>query len=281
VEWWHDKGAGVAASAIAHLSIAALLILLAEVHPFGAAPTEQIAVELVTAEEADKKVEPIPTPTPVPQLPLPDQPAVAPTDQPIQAAAPAAPQAAPPEPAPRPASAAPEKPPPQGARRNPGPPPRTPPAAPASPALDYTPPEPDLTVKYNVMLGLPVDLPPPPAPADKPGDGTDATASSGADVDSSLKAQFRQRLKTCSKLPASIARSDNVMIKLRVLMAPDGMLAADPILIEASASAKGPLLMQSAISALQGCQPYAMLPRDRYGEWKVIDLTFTPQDFLG
>jgi hypothetical protein len=42
---------------------------------------------------------------------------------------------------------------------------------------------------------------------------------------------------------------------------------------------KGPLLMQSAISALHACQPYAMLPVDRYGEWKVIDLSFTPQDF--
>jgi hypothetical protein len=39
--------------------------------------------------------------------------------------------------------------------------------------------------------------------------------------------------------------------------------------------------MQSAVSALQACQPYAMLPADRYGEWKVLDLSFTPQDFAG
>ena len=62
-------------------------------------------------------------------------------------------------------------------------------------------------------------------------------------------------------------------------MTPEGKLAAEPILIEASASPKGPLLMQSAIQALQACQPYAMLPADRYGEWKVLDLSFTPQDF--
>ena len=42
---------------------------------------------------------------------------------------------------------------------------------------------------------------------------------------------------------------------------------------------KGPLLMQGAIRALQACQPYAMLPAARYGEWKVLDLSFTPQDF--
>jgi len=34
-----------------------------------------------------------------------------------------------------------------------------------------------------------------------------------------------------------------------------------------------------AIRALQACQPYAMLPADRYGEWKVLDLSFTPRDF--
>jgi hypothetical protein len=64
-------------------------------------------------------------------------------------------------------------------------------------------------------------------------------------------------------------------------MTPEGRLAADPILIEASASAKGPALMQSAVAALEACQPYAMLPADRYGEWKVLDLSFTPKDFSG
>ncbi len=68
---------------------------------------------------------------------------------------------------------------------------------------------------------------------------------------------------------------------MRELMSPDGKLAAEPFLIEASASAKGPALMQGAIGALQACQPYALLPADRYGEWKVLDLSFTPRDFSG
>jgi len=65
------------------------------------------------------------------------------------------------------------------------------------------------------------------------------------------------------------------------LLGQDGKLTAEPQLIEASASMKGPLLMQGAIKALEACQPYAMLPADRYGEWKVLDLSFTPQDFAG
>ncbi|MCO6763554.1 hypothetical protein KQH43_31155, partial [Streptomyces sp. EL5] len=89
---------------------------------------------------------------------------------------------------------------------------------------------------------------------------------------SSVVAEFRRHLKTCMKLPATLSTGDDVRIKLRVFMKPDGKLAASPLLIEATASEKGPLLLKSATDALQTCQPYAMLPRERYGEWKVLDL---------
>ena len=129
--------------------------------------------------------------------------------------------------------------------------------------------------------GLPPELPAAAVGAgQKDGDGYDASAASAAaDVSSSVIAEFRRHLKTCSKLPASLASNDDVKVKLRVLMTPDGRLAGEPILIEASASMKGPLLMQGAIRALSACQPYAMLPVDRYGEWKVLDLSFSPRDF--
>jgi outer membrane biosynthesis protein TonB len=264
----------IVASLVAHLSIVALLVLYSEVHPFRAVPSETIAIDLVTPAEVENK----PTPKPPPDLSeaaQPSPPSAAPQPPPQAPQPPASPpqqrqasRTAPKEPARQPAA--------QPQAQSP------PPAAPTAPASPgYAPPEPDITVKYHVLLGLPAGLPAPTSAGDKPGDGVDATASTAANVDSSLIAEFRRRLRTCSKLPAEIAPSDKVIIKLRVLMAPDGTLAAEPILIEASASAKGPLLMQGAISALQACQPYAMLPKDRYGEWKVIDLSFTPQDFTG
>jgi outer membrane biosynthesis protein TonB len=282
----------IAASAIAHLSVLALIFLFAEVHPFGVVTAEPISVDIVTPDEVPPR-EPDPPPPPA-QTPSPDAPPQSKSE------AVSAPEASQPQPAAqqpantRPqqqAALAPQRPnrkeaatsQPQPQPQPPSPTPSPPlPAQAAPPAPAYAPPEPDLTLKYHVMLGLPEDLPLPAKPAgsgDKPGDGIDATASSAADVASNLVAEFRRHLKTCSKLPASVAASDNVIIKLRVLMTPDGRLARDPILIEASASAKGPLLMQSAISALQACQPYAMLPADRYGEWKVLDLGFSPHDF--
>ena len=264
-------------SAIAHLSVLALIFVFAEVRRFNQVATAPIVVDLVTPEEIENKPQPEPEPTP--QLPSSQaMPSPETTASPPPAASRQAAEAAPPKQAPRPdrneAAAEPKLEPQQ--------PPLSPAPSPPSSA-NYTPPEPDLTVKYHVMLGLPEDTPVQAGGAssspDVPGDGIDATASTEADLSSSVIAQFRRHLKTCSKLPAQLAPSDKVIIKLRVLMTRQGTLAGDPILIEASASAKGPLLMQSAMAALKACQPYDMLPVDRYGEWKVIDLVFRPTDF--
>ena len=278
------------ASAIAHLLLLTLMFLFYEVHPFGAVPAETVAVEIVTPQEVVEKQElaenkPQPAPTPQPDFSYLDKPPP-----------PSAPAAAPQQPAPsqppkQAASPPPAATPQQPAQKQAAPPPAPPSASqqlaaakpqaePVSPPPAYAQPEPDLSVKYQVLLGLPPELPPAPAQAGgKPDDNFDGPATKAADVASNVVAEFRRHFMTCAKLPATLKSSDEVRIKLRVFMTPEGKLASDPVLIEASASAKGPLLMRSAISALQACQPYAMLPTDRYGEWKVLDLNFTPQDF--
>jgi hypothetical protein len=68
---------------------------------------------------------------------------------------------------------------------------------------------------------------------------------------------------------------------MRVAFRRDGTLASEPVLIEASASRDGPVVMQTAIRALKECQPYGFLPADKYREWKVLDLSFTPRDMAG
>jgi hypothetical protein len=262
----------ITASAVAHLALLGLLLLFSEVHRFGEVTAETVAVDIVTPQEiAEKAVaenKPEPAPTPQPDFSLLDKPvapgASAPPSQPPPAARPQQ-QAASPASRPGPQQAA-----------------GQPPAQSAPTAQAYTPPAPDLSIKYHVILGLPPDLPQPPSRSGaKAGDDFDAPAIESADIGSSPVTEFRRHLRTCSKLPADLKASDDVKVKLRVFMTQDGRLASDPVLIEASATAKGPLLMRGAISALQACQPYAMLPVDRYGEWKVLDLSFTPQDFSG
>jgi hypothetical protein len=271
--------AGITASAIAHLSVLMLVVFFAEVHPFGSVSPELIEVDIVSpAQVAEVTKEPEPVPKP-PEKPLPDNFSLGksaasspPASAAPSAASAASASAAAPPPAPSVAASQPQK---QAEKSMPGlglQPAAAQPPLPDSTAPAIVAPEPDISVKYQVLLGL---------PQARPGDGFDAPASEKAAVASNLITEFRRHLKTCSKLPQSIAASDKVRITLRVFMMPEGKLGAEPVLIEASASAKGPALMQGAISALQACQPYAMLPAERYGEWKVLDLSFTPQDFTG
>ncbi|WP_225712986.1 hypothetical protein [Bradyrhizobium semiaridum] len=283
------------ASVLVHLLLLALILLFSEVHQFDPVAADTVPVEVVTPQEVAEVQQdpaPAPSPSPSPELQLPSLDKPAETAKP-EVAAPA--PAPPPQPEQKQATPPPPKPspPPQRAAAEPPPAvqtPQTPPAPqptvqqpPPAPSA-YRPPEPDLTVKYNVLLGLPPDIAAPTsaaAPSSNEGgkDSFDAPATEKADVGSGVAAEFRRHLRSCMKRPAQLSTSDEVRVKLRVFMTPDGRLAAAPQLIEASASAKGPLLLQSATSALQACQPYAMLPRDRYGEWKVLDLDFTPRDF--
>jgi hypothetical protein len=255
----------VTLSAIVHLSLVACVVIYTEVRPFRSVAEKTVPVDVIVADE--KKPEPLPTPEPSPDLSMLAKPVSPP------ASTPAAPPAASP-------------PPQQASRANRHEAPAQPqaqapassaaPAPPASPG--YTAPEPDLTIKYHVMLGLPQDIPADVSAGDKRGEGGDASPASD-NLASSLVDALRRHLKTCSKLPAALSPSDNIAVKLRVQMTADGRLAAEPALIEGTASMKGVQLMQGAIAALTACQPYAMLPADRYGEWKVLDLSFTPRDF--
>ncbi|RTE91689.1 MULTISPECIES: hypothetical protein [Bradyrhizobium] len=282
----------VAASAIAHLTLVALIILISEVHPFHATPPETVTVDIVTPEEvkqeeakAEEKIKEEvkdKTPEPLADLKLPKLDF---TDKAPAASKPATPQpAASPTPEPqRPAQQQQPSPKPREANAQPQapampPPPQTPPQQQAAPPPAYQAPQPDVTVKYGVMLGLPPELPLPLPKGGAKDDGGDATDSIAAKLPAEIIAALRSHLRSCAKLPAGLAPTDNVHIKLRAVFATDGTLAREPILLEAPPSTKGVALVKSATSALQNCQPYKMLPADLYEEWKVLDLPFSPRD---
>lgn len=322
----------IAASAIAHLTLVGLIIVISEVHPFHAAPPETVSVDIVTPEQvkqeeakaeekAEEEVKEKPPEPPLdlklPKLDVTDKDKAATAPKPAakeQAAASSSKQQASPEPSqqkqpqpqpppqqreaaaqPQPQQPQPSQPQPQPSQLPlqqpmPQPPPQSMPPAqpspaamaqpPAAPPPAYQAPEPDVTVKYGVMLGLPPEQPLEPKDAPKD-DGGDAKDSIAAKLPPEIIAELRRRLRSCAKLPAGVSPTDNVNIKLRAVFATDGTLARPPILIQAPPSAKGVAIVKSAISALESCQPYKMLPAGLYGEWKVMDLPFSPRDFGG
>lgn len=302
----HLIRAAIAASVLGHLALAAG-VYFADAKPME--PHEDnVSVDLVTpqelaeaekkAEEARPEPEPEKKPEPAkPEFRLPDlttRPTLDEQQQQMSAAAAAKPQASAQKSEPRgapqqKAESSPPQPPPQQQQESPPPQqqallPSSAPRQPAQqqpasqqqaalqpqsppPAAAQAPPQPDpdITVKYGVMLGL-------------PGFGG-APASEQADLAKTDISAFHRHLKTCLKLPANVARGDDAMVKLRAMLTPDGRLVAEPTVIEVRRPAKAALLLQAAKQGLEACQPYSMLPADKYNEWRVLDLPFTPQDF--
>jgi len=262
-------------SAIVHLSLVALF-MFSEMRPLHRVAEETIPVEVVIDEKKPdtQPFQPLPEP-PKPEPPKPETPALpsaTPSASPLAASQPPSPATRVTR---RDTQAQPQSPPQQQPQSQTAAPT---PAAPSS-APGYTPAEPDVTVKYGVMLGLPGDVPVASSSSAGSKHGEGDTDPAADKLGSTLIEALRRHLKSCSKLPAALSPSDNVAVKLRVQLKPNGRLAAEPALIEGTASMKGVQLMQGAIAALSACQPYAMLPADRYGEWKVLDLSFTPHDF--
>jgi len=274
---------GAAISVAAHVAALTACLVLAGVRPFDPTTAEAITVDIVTPEEApplpkepdnydfpklDEKSQeqkaqesqqqaaPEQTPTPAP--------APSPASNPKQESQQAALQQQATE-QPKPAEQAkPAEPPQQQSQPQSQPPAASQPEVPTA--------APDITSKFGMMFTLP--------DAGATGD-FDAKATAAANIKVEDAAALRAHLKSCSVLPKSVTLSDNVRIVLRVAFQRDGRLAAEPLLIEASASEKGPALMRSAMDALTKCQPYAMLSADRYDQWRMLDLSFSPKDFKG
>jgi hypothetical protein len=260
---------GAAASVAGHTAVLAGILVFAGVQPFQSASSKPIEVDLVPQQELDRvKAETVqPLPLEIPPRPEPSVMDAAP--QPEKQATPApkpqpAPRAQQPQPAQQAALApqAAEAPPPQ---------PMPSPAVPAAlPPPMAAPQPPDITERFHVMLGL---------PSDSVVRGGGGQAAEGARIEASDTDKLRAHLRSCASLPGSIGAADKIKIVMRAVLSPDGRLMAPPALIEASASPKGPALMQAAIGALEACQPYSMLPADKYKEWRVLDIPFTPRDF--
>jgi hypothetical protein len=245
------------------MAVLTLGLIFAGANPFDVAPTAAISVEIVSPNEVEtSSAEPATAPAGAPET----EPSVEPGAS-----------------APQPQST------PQSA------PPATPPADPSAPGQAFAAPS---TPSFIPSL-QPRAEPPPLAEAREPnpadvfampltmpdgslGDSFDAPAIDKANIANDDIAAFHKHLKTCSTRPAGISATDDVKAVLRIYLKPDGTLAAppQPIRIE-GVSRGGGALYQSVVAALRKCQPYNMLPPDKYTEWKVFDLSFTPQNFGG
>jgi hypothetical protein len=92
--------------------------------------------------------------------------------------------------------------------------------------------------------------------------------------------QFRQVVSACAP-PVGVDASERISVRIRVFLNRDGTVAAAPLMREANPSAKQQAMMDSFATGLEKCQPYTMLPQDKYAQWKTLDLVVFPMQPYG
>lgn len=273
---------GLTFSAIGH--VVALLMAIALVgspRQFAPALVEPVAVDIVTPEEIKPQQE-----TQHPEEQRPGGESLLPTQQPSEIGPDSEAKAKEPQPSETPqASPGPQESPQQTA---PTPPLQQPPqqqAQPQSPQpqqqANATPPDQSIFAPSRVQQLL--DMMPSTSeqtPATAP--GVDAPAESRANLTSDEVAQLKAHLRKCWKTPPGMESSQRMRVVVRLFLAPDGKLAADPELVEAPPPTRsGPRLVEAAMSAVKQCQPFSFLPSDRYNEWKILDVNISPREMGG
>jgi hypothetical protein len=92
--------------------------------------------------------------------------------------------------------------------------------------------------------------------------------------------EFKQQVRRCFKLPSGLAAGQQLQMVIRISLAPSGALVRDPEMVAAKMSPLGPALRDSAVDAVRQCAPYK-LPADKYQDWKVLDIDFSPDQMMG
>ena len=241
--------------------------------------SEIIPVELMTVAEttniAPKVVEEPPEPPPPEEVAATPPPPPPPPPEEVEVA-PTPPEEKPPPPPPEPPKVAESKPPP------------TPPVPRQRPRPE--PPQPQFNVDSVLALldtkapkKAPTPTPPPQAEvAETPQRGIGAMNASTIDLRDALLAQIRE----CWNVPVGAPTPEKLIVQVRVFLARDGSLAQPPLLEPQTraAAASDPYMRTAAEAALRAvnvCEPYKLLPAERYDAWREIVMTFDPSRMVG
>ncbi len=93
--------------------------------------------------------------------------------------------------------------------------------------------------------------------------------------------KFKIQMRRCWTIPAGAPNAHKLIVRIRVFLDADGSLVTPPEILN---SARGNVFLQiaieSALRAIQRCQPFKM-PQEKYENWREITLIFNPTEMLG
>ena len=92
---------------------------------------------------------------------------------------------------------------------------------------------------------------------------------------------LQARIKQCWNVPAGVRDAENIEIRVYFELRKDGTVVGMPRMLAGPPNASGPAIGESAIRAIQKCQPYTFLPPAEYvGGWDRLDITFSSKDMF-
>lgn len=92
---------------------------------------------------------------------------------------------------------------------------------------------------------------------------------------------LQARIRQCWNVPAGVRDAEDIEIRVYFELHKDGTVAGLPRLLAGPPMANGPAIAESAIRAIQQCQPYTFLPQAEYvGGWDRLDITFSSRDLF-
>jgi colicin import membrane protein len=281
---------GTTISAAGHVALLAWGLVSFSAKPFDAVQVEAMPIDIITAQDFSqitsgiKTAPPAATPKPLVEKigdvkPVED---VAPkvSDKPEIKSATAEPTPPPPDLAPKPAEAKKDDKPPDQiaealkseAKKEPPKPKPQPPKKPPPPKLDISKIENKLALldkreqRRSAATGETLNT--------TPSLGS-ATGRSPLLSMSYLNA-LRSKMEGCWQPDGGSLREEVRSIYMTVNFNPDGTLAGPPKVDVPPRSPREQALADGVVRALMACQPYAMLPRSQYEEWKRLEFSFCP-----
>lgn len=114
----------------------------------------------------------------------------------------------------------------------------------------------------------------PPKPAEGRAEGRDQQMTI-SEIDA-----LRARISQCWSPPVGGLGSDAIRVKIRMQLTQEGMLVADPEVVNRESSPFFMAAADSAVRAVMLCQPYS-LPESKYALWRDMILNFDPREMFG
>jgi colicin import membrane protein len=285
--------AGTTISAVGHVALLAWGLLSFGVRPLDAVQVESMPVDIITSKDFSQITSGVKTApraeTPKPLVektgdvkPVEDDKAKISEKQEIKSASAEPTPPPPPEDAPKPADAKKdEKPPDQIAEALKAEAKKEPPKPKPKPLPPKKPPQPKLDMsKIENKLAL----------LDKreqrrnaaTGDTLNSTASLGSSTGRSQLLSMSyvnaliSKMESCWQSDGGSLREEVRSIFMTISFNPDGTLAGPPQIDIPPRNAREQALAEGVVRAVVGCQPYSMLPRAQFEDWKRLEFKFCP-----